>query len=130
MYVVDNKDTKFYDRISHALAGRGIDCISTSALEERNELKPFGSFIKVVERSFDCTKDQDLLGFVKKIKFKKVFLVKYGCANFNYVRQFNGAITVLELPTKLNDNIVFGCEAGNTTVTCIFLKIKYLNSLL
>jgi hypothetical protein len=69
MYVVDNKDTKFYDRISHALAGRGIDCISTSALEERNEFKPLGSFIKVVERSFDCTKDQDLLGFVNLKKY-------------------------------------------------------------
>ena len=103
MYVVDNKDTKFYDRISHALVGRGIDCISTSALEERNESKPFGSFIKAVERSFDCTKDQDFLGFVKKIKFKKVFLVKYSCTNFNYITQFNGAITVLELPVKLNE---------------------------
>ena len=46
MYVVDDKDTKFYNRISDALAGRGIDCISTSALEERKEPKPFGSFIK------------------------------------------------------------------------------------
>ena len=69
MYVVDDKDTKFYNRISDALTGRGIDCISTSALEESKEPKPFGSFIKVVERSFDCTKDQEFLGFVKKIKF-------------------------------------------------------------
>ena len=90
MYVVDDKDTKFYDRISHALVGRGIDCISTSALEERNEFKPFGSFIKVVERSFDCTKDQDFLGFVKKIKLslKKNGTLIISTINRNLVSKF------------------------------------------
>jgi two-component system response regulator FlrC len=122
MYVVDDKDTKFYDRISHALVGRGIDCISTSALEERNESKPFGSFIKAVERSFDCTKDQDFLGFVKKIKFKKVFLVKYGCTNFNYITQFNGAITVLELPIKLNEESNLGNYYLHTLLELILQK--------
>ena len=122
MYVVDDKDAKFYDRISHALAGRGIDCISTSALEERNEFKPFGNFIKVVERSFDCTKDQDFLGFVKKIKFKKVFLVKYGCTNFNYVTHFNGAITVLELPIKLNEESNLGNYYLHTLLELILQK--------
>ena len=35
MYVVDDKDTKFYNHISHAFVGRGVDCMPISTLEER-----------------------------------------------------------------------------------------------
>ena len=104
MYVVDDKDTNFYSQISHAFVGRGIDCMPISALEEREKSKPFGSFVTNVEKSFDCTQDQEFLRFLKKVKFKKVFLVKYGCTNFSYNTLFNGTITVLELPVKTNED--------------------------
>jgi two-component system response regulator FlrC len=108
MYVVDDKDTKFYNSFSHAIVGRGVDCTPMSALEEREKPKAFGSFVTIVEKSFDCTKDQEFLGFLKKAKFKKVFLVKYGCTNFGYITHFNGTITVLELPVKLNEDTNLG----------------------
>jgi two-component system response regulator FlrC len=108
MYVVDDKDTKFYNQISHAFVGRGIDCMPISTLEERENSKPFGSFVTNVEKSFDCTKDQEFLGFLKRVKFKKVFLVKYGCNNFSYSTLFNGTVTVLELPIKPNEDSNLG----------------------
>ena len=108
MYVVDDKDTKFYNQISHAFVGRGSNCMPISALEEREKSKPFGSFVTNVEKNFDCTKDQEFLGFLKRVKFKKVFLVKYGCDNFSYSTQFNGTVTVLELPIKPNEDSNLG----------------------
>jgi two-component system response regulator FlrC len=108
MYVVDDKDTKFYNQISHAFVGRGSNCMPISALEEREKSKPFGSLVTNVEKSFDCTKDQEFLRFLKRVKFKKVFLVKYGCNNFSYSTLFNGTVTVLELPIKLNEDSILG----------------------
>ena len=38
MYVVDDKDTKFYNQISHAFVGRGVDCMPISALKKEKTL--------------------------------------------------------------------------------------------
>ena len=127
MYVVDDKDTKFYNQISHAFVGRGVDCMPISALEERENSKPVGSFVTNVEKSFDCTKDQEFLGFLKRVKFKKVFLVKYGCSDFSYSTLFNGTVTVLDLPVKPNEYTNLGNYYLHTLLELI-IKTKNITT--
>ena len=84
MYIIDDKNLDFYYRILHALTGRGVNCIPSSDIEVTEKTKPFGTFIANVDQSFDCSKDQGFLTFLKKNKFKKALLLKYACSNFSY----------------------------------------------
>ena len=104
MYVVDDKNLNFYDKVSQAIAGRGVECVPSSTFEKSDKSKSLGSFVANVEQGYDCTKDQEFLTFLKRYKFRKAFLVKYRCPNFSYSTHFNGAISVLEVPVKANDD--------------------------
>ena len=66
MYIIDDKNLDFYNRILHALNGRGVDCIPISDIEVNEKSKPVGTFIATVDKSFDCSKNQEFLTFLKK----------------------------------------------------------------
>jgi two-component system nitrogen regulation response regulator NtrX len=78
--------------------------VPSSTFEKSDKSKSLGSFVANVEQDYDCSKDQEFLTFLKRYKFRKAFLVKYCCANFSYSTHFNGAVSVLELPVKANDD--------------------------
>ena len=104
MYIVDDKNLNFYDRIFNVLDGRGITCLPVPKVEMEEKSKPADTFIANVDQSFDCKKNQDFLTFIKKNKFKKAFLIKYECSNFSYITYFNGGVTVVEVPVNFDDD--------------------------
>ena len=104
MYIIDDKNLDFYYRILHALTGRGVNCIPFSDIEVNEKSKPVGTFIANVDQSFDCSKNQEFLTFLKKNKFKKALLLKYGCSNFCYDTHFNGGITIVDIPVEFDDD--------------------------
>ena len=104
MYIVDDKNFNFYDRIFNVLAGRGIICLPVSELKMDEKSKQADTFIANVDQSFDCKENQDFLTFIKKNKFKKAFLIKYECSNFSYITHFNGGVTVVDVPVNFDDN--------------------------
>ena len=61
MYIVDDKNFNFYDRIFNVLDGRGIDCLPVSKVEMDEKSKPADTFIANVDQSFDCKKNPDFL---------------------------------------------------------------------
>ena len=69
---------------------------------------PKSCFVTIIEKSFDSTKDHEFVGFLKRHKYKKAFLVKYNCAIFGYSTCFNGAVTILELPVKIDEDTNLG----------------------
>ena len=71
MYIVDDKNFNFYDRIFNVLAGRSIHCLPVSELKMDEKSKQADTFIGNVDQSFDCLKNQEFLTFLKKNKFKK-----------------------------------------------------------
>ena len=77
MYIVDDKNFNFYDRIFNVLDGRGIDCLPVSKVEMDEKSKPADTFIANVDQSFDCKKNPDFLTFIKKNKFKKTYNTCY-----------------------------------------------------
>ena len=104
MYIIDDKNLDFYYRILHALTGRGVNCIPFSDIEVTEKSKPVGTFIANVDQSFDCVKNQEFLTFLKKNKFKKALLLKYGCSNFSYKTHFNDGIIIVDIPVEFNDD--------------------------
>ena len=108
MYVIDDKYSIFYDRVSQAITGRGIECLALSAIDGSATSSSKSIFVTSVEKSFDCTKDHEFIGFLKRHKYKKAFLVKYNCKIFDYSTCFNGAVTILELPVKIDENTNLG----------------------
>ena len=73
MYIIDDKNLDFYYRILNALDGRGVNSMPASDIEIKEKSKPVGNFIANVEQSFDCSKNQEFLTFLKQNKFKKAF---------------------------------------------------------
>jgi two-component system response regulator FlrC len=108
MYIIDDKNSIFYDRVSQAIAGRGVECLAISVIDGSLTSSPKSCFVTSVEKSFDCTKDHEFIGFLKKHKYKKAFLVKYNCRIFGYSTCFNGAVTILELPVKIDEDTNLG----------------------
>ena len=104
MYIVDDKNFNFYDRIFNVLAGRGINCLPVSELKMDEKSKQADTFIANVDQSFDCLKNQEFLTFLKKNKFKKALLIKYECSNFSYTSHFNGGITLVDVPVNFDDD--------------------------
>ena len=104
MYVIDDKNFNFIDRIFNVLDGRGISSLPVSKIEMDEKSKPSDTFIANVDQSFDILKNQEFLTFLKKNKFKKAFLIKYGCSNFSYTAHFNGSVTVVDVPVKFEDD--------------------------
>ena len=104
MYIVDDKNFNFYDRIFNVLAGRGIHCLPVSELKMDEKSKQADTFIANVDQSFDCLKNQEFLTFLKKNKFKKALLIKYECSNFSYTTHFNGGVTVVDVPVNFDDD--------------------------
>ena len=104
MYIVDDKNFNFYDRIFNVLAGRGIICLPVSELKMDEKSKQADTFIANVDQSFDCLKNQEFLTFLKKNKFKKALLIKYECSNFSYTTHFNGGVTVVDVPVHFDDD--------------------------
>ena len=104
MYIVDDKNFNFYDRIFNVLAGRGINCLPVSELKMDEKSKHADTFIANVDQSFDCLKNQEFLTFLKKNKFKKALLIKYECSNFSYTTHFNGGVTVVDVPVHFDDD--------------------------
>ena len=47
MYIVDDKNFNFYDRIFNILDGRGINCLPVSKVEMDEKSKPADTFIAV-----------------------------------------------------------------------------------
>ena len=37
MYVVDDKNLNFYDKVSQAIAGRGVECVPSSTFEKSDK---------------------------------------------------------------------------------------------
>ena len=71
MYIVDDKNLNFYDRIFYVLDGRGVSSLPVSEFKMDEKSKPSDTYIANVGQSFDCKKNQDFLTFIKKNKFKK-----------------------------------------------------------
>ena len=53
MYIVDDKNFNFYDRIFNVLAGRGINCLPVSEFKMDEKSKQADTFIANVDQSFD-----------------------------------------------------------------------------
>ena len=104
MYIVDDKNFNFYDRIFNVLDGRGICSLPVSECKMDEKSKPSNTYIANVDQSFDCIKNQGFLTFIKKNKFKKAFLIKYECSNFSYTTHFNGGVTVVDVPVNFDDD--------------------------
>ena len=51
MYIVDDKNFNFYDRIFNILDGRGINCLPVSKVEMDEKSKPADTVIANVDQS-------------------------------------------------------------------------------
>jgi hypothetical protein len=56
MYIVDDKNFNFYDRITNVLDGRGISSLPVSEFKTDEKSKPSDTYIANVDQSFDCKK--------------------------------------------------------------------------
>ncbi len=101
MYIIDDDKSEFIKMIWPMLVTRGVDLQKVSELDHSARNKNSGIYITIVDDEFDCMKDQNFINFFKQHKFKRAVLLKTGCDTFKISNYFNSAVTILEIPSKL-----------------------------
>lgn len=102
MYVVDDTQLTFYDEVTQALAGRGIDCIPFSSFEASELNKTNGVYIAEAPKGFDCINNSEFVGLLKKNKFKNACLIRWNCEELEIENYYNSAIKILNAPCEKN----------------------------
>ena len=101
MYIIDDDKSEFIKMIWPMLVTRGVDLQKVSELDHSARNKNSGIYITIVDDEFDCMKDQNFINFFKQHKFKRAVLLKTGCDTFKISNYFNSAVTILDIPSKL-----------------------------
>ena len=107
MFVIDDRQPKFLNKLTSALSCRGVDCASLNNFTSCQNTVGDAYYIGQVKSDFDCSSDKSFVSFLKTNKFKKAFLIMSSSDEFEVSRYFNSAVTVLKTPVSIiEENLV------------------------
>ena len=94
MYIIDDKQSKFFNLVAPLLMNRGVILHKWSEFDCTARSKNSGIFVSLVDNKFNCVKYEDFISFFKKNKFSRAVLLKPACDEFKIFNHFNSAVSV------------------------------------
>jgi len=101
MFVIDDRQPKFLNKLASSLSCRGVDYVTLDQFTSCVNTVGDACFIGEVKSDFDCSKDKSFVSFLKAKKFKKAFLIIPNSDDVELSRYFNSAVTVLRTPASI-----------------------------
>ena len=98
MIIVDDNNSDFSSNLITSLQGRGVECGSISADNDRFTNIGDKIFVSSKTKGYEFKTDNKLIPFLKSNGFKRAALFVFDCDIFEVEKHLNGAITIMKVP--------------------------------